>query len=113
MEWSDLQNSKITRMNHDIPNWESMIEQVLYREAEEESGLKVEDPRYLTSVAFVRPDGVPCICPKFAVKYKSGKVKISSEFEDYAWVNEKEVKRYSIIRGIDKEIALTISTYKS
>lgn len=111
LEWSDLRESKITRMNYDIPNWEEMIEQLLCREAEEESGLKVEDPKYLTSVAFVRPDGVPVICPKFALKYHSGKVKIAPEFEDYAWVDGQEVKNYKTIKGIDKEIFQTIDLY--
>lgn len=111
LEWQDLKEGKITRWNFDVPNWEEAIEDLLYREAEEESGLKVQDPRYLTSVAFVRPDGIPAICPKFALRYKSGKVKPAPEFEDSAWVNEKEIKTYKLIKGIDKEIAMTIAAY--
>ena len=112
LEWEDLAEEKITRINYDIPNWEEAIEKLLFREAKEESGLEVSDPKYLTSVAFVRPDGVPVICPKFALKYKGGAVKIAPEFDDFAWVNEKEVGSYEIIKGIDKEIALAIVAYK-
>jgi 8-oxo-dGTP pyrophosphatase MutT (NUDIX family) len=111
LEWKDLKIPEITRMNYDIPNWEKMIEKLLHREALEESGLIVGAPKYLTSVAFVRPDGVPVICPKFAVNYVSGNVKIAPEFEDYAWVDSKEVKKYKIIKGIDEEISLAISAF--
>lgn len=100
-------------MNHDVPNWEGLLEQQLSREAYEESGLKVEDPRYLCTVTFLRPDSVPVACIKFALKYRSGKVKIPLDFENWAWVNEKEVKNYKLIKGIDKEIAQTIRIYNS
>ena len=111
LEWQDLPESKITRWNFDIPNWEEVIEKLLIREAEEESGLKVSDPKYLTSVAYVRTDGVPVVCPKFALMYKSGKVKLAPEFDDFTWVNKKEVKNYQVIKGIDKEISLAIVAY--
>lgn len=111
LEWQDLNESKITRWNFDVPNWVGAIEDLLYREAKEESGLKVSDPRYLTSVAFIRPDGVPVVCAQFAVKYKSGKVKTPKEFEDFAWVNEKEVKNYELIKGIAEQVNLAIEAY--
>ena len=84
LEWKDFDPAKMTRMNHDVPNWEGAIENLLYREAEEESGLKTTDPKYIESVGFVRPDGVPVICAKFALKFKSGEVKIPPEFDDSA-----------------------------
>ena len=111
LEWQDLTTSEITRWNFDIPNWEEAIEKLLFREAKEEAGVEVSDPKYLTSVAYVRTDGVPVNCPKFALKYESGKVKIAPEFDDYAWVNEEEVKNYNLIKGIDKEITMAISAY--
>lgn len=111
LESSDFDEKNITRQNHDIPNWENIAEKLLYREIYEECGLKVQDPRYLTSIGFVRPDGVPAVLIKFSVKYKSGKVMLAPEFEDYAWVNEKEVNSYKLVKGIEDEVPLTISTY--
>jgi len=111
MEWGDLENNPITRQNHDIPNWEGLIEKQLAREAFEESGLKVYDARFLETVVFVRPDNVPVVCIKYAIKFKSGKVKIPPEFEDFAWVDEKSVKKYDCILGIPKEIEKTIEIY--
>ncbi len=111
LEWSDLENNPITRMNHDVPNWEGLIEKQLFREAKEESGLEVTDPRYLETVVFIRPDNIPVVIIKYALKYKSGEVKIPEEFEDFAWVDEKSAKNYDIILGINKEIAKAIKLY--
>lgn len=113
LEWGDVKNNPITRQNFDIPNWQGLVEKLLEREAEEESGLKVADPKYLESVVFVRPDKVPVVCCKFAVRYKQGRVKIAPEFDDYAWVDGKEVKKYYCIQGIDQETAKTIKLYST
>lgn len=111
LEWQDLQSTPPNRMNHDIPNWVGMAEDLLYRETKEECNLEVEDPRYLSSVAFVRPDNVPVMCIKYGVKYKSGEVAIPEDFEDFAWVSEEETKNYEMIEGIAEEIAQTIKLY--
>jgi 8-oxo-dGTP pyrophosphatase MutT (NUDIX family) len=111
LEWSDLENNRPTKMNHDIPNWDGLVEELIKREAKEESGLDVGDPRYIGSVVFLRPDNVPVVCFKYAVKYKGGQVKIPPEFDDFAWVDEEEIKKYDIIQGIDNEISKTIALY--
>jgi ADP-ribose pyrophosphatase YjhB (NUDIX family) len=111
LEWQDLQNNPPSRQNFDIKDWEGLIERLLQREAKEESGLDVYDPRYLDSVVFLRPDNIPVVCFKFALKYKKGRVKIPEEFEDFAWVDSKEVRSYRCIQGIDKEVANTIKLY--
>lgn len=111
LEWEDLEDSKITKWNYDIPNWDEAIEKLLYREIEEEVGISVEAPRYLTSVTYIRPDHVPVVCAKFAVKYRKGRIKLAPEFSEFAWVNENEIKNYKIIKGNDKEISLAIKAY--
>jgi 8-oxo-dGTP pyrophosphatase MutT (NUDIX family) len=113
MEWGDMESNQPTRQNHAIPDWEGLVEQSLRREAKEESGLETEDPKYLFSIVFLRPDNVPVVCFKFALKYKSGEVKIPPEFEDFAWVDGEEVKGYEIIQGIDKEVEETINLYST
>lgn len=108
LEWKDLEENKPTRQNFDITDWEGLVEKLIQREAKEEAGLEVEGPRYLDSVVYLRPDKVPVVCFKFAVKLKKGRVKISPEFDDFAWVDSQEVKKYKTILGIDKEIKKTI-----
>lgn len=111
LEWEDLKNNPVTRKNFDILDWEGLIEKLIIREAKEESGFDVTDPKYLDSVVYLRPDKVPVVCFKFGVKYKKGKVNIAPEFDGYAWVNAQEVKKYKCIKGIDKEVAKTIKLY--
>ena len=113
MEWSELKTNPPTRQNFDISDWEGLLEQSLFREAKEESGLVVIDPRYLFSIVYLRPDNIPVVLLKFAVKYKKGKVSIPKDFEDFAWVDAKEVKKYKCIQGIDKEVEKTIRVYST
>lgn len=113
LEWNDLRKNQVTRKNFDILNWEDLAEKLLYREAEEESGLRVYNPVYLESVVFLRPDKVPVVCIKFAVKYKSGRVKIAPEFDSYAWVDSKNVRKYKCILGIANEVDKTIKVYST
>lgn len=113
LEWDDLKNNPVTRKNFDILDWEGMVEKLLFREAKEECGLEVSDPRYLASVAYLRTDGVPTICCKFAVKYKKGKMKLAPEFDDFVWVNGEEVKKYQCIQGIPEEVVKTIKIFNN
>ncbi|MBI4036384.1 NUDIX hydrolase [Candidatus Daviesbacteria bacterium] len=111
LEWDDLKNNPITRKNFDILDWEGMVEKLILREAKEECGLEVVDPRYLNSVAYLRTDRVPTICCKFAVKRKKGRIKLAPEFDDFNWVNVQEVKKYKCIQGIAEEVGKTIRIY--
>lgn len=112
LEWEDLLQNKITRMNIDVPNWEGLVEKLIKREAKEESGLVIDDLRYLEDVVFLRPDNVPVVCIKFAAKFKSGKVKIPLDFEDYAWVDQKELKKYHHMKGIEREVKRTMAIFQ-
>lgn len=113
LEWADLENNPITRKNFAVLDWEGLIEKLIIREAKEESGLSVGDPKYLDSVVYLRPDKVPTVCVKFAVKYRSGKVKIAPDFDDFAWVGSQEVKKYKCIVGIPVEVTKTIKLYST
>src|SRR5258708_29954227 len=61
MEWEELGQTPPTRINGMVPDWEGLVEKSLAREAMEESGLEVYDPRYLFSIVFIRPDNVPVV----------------------------------------------------
>lgn len=111
LEHQDMLNTPPNRKNHDILDWVGLVDELVKREAMEESGLEVTDIRYLENVVFLRPDNVPVVLIQYAAKYKSGKVKFPPEFDDFAWVDEKEVKNYETIGGIAEEIAKTIKIY--
>jgi len=73
-------------MNGDVIDFENKIEDLLKREAKEESNIDIENELvYINSVAFVRPDGIPVVLVKFAAKYLSGEVKFEEgAFTDFA-----------------------------
>lgn len=114
LEWAQLDITKPTRMNGDVFDFEDAIEELLAREVREEAGIEIErELKYINSIAFVRPDGIPAILIKFAAKYKGGDVVFEDgAFVDHAWVNEDEVKKYECIQGIPEEIAKTIDIFK-
>ena len=113
LEWEDLDIAKPTRINGDVLDFENAVEDLLARETLEEAGVEIEkELKYINSVAFVRPDGIPVILVKFAAKYKRGRIKPEAGgFTDYAWVNEEEVKKYDCIKGLAEEVAQTIKLF--
>lgn len=113
LEWKDLDIKTPSRLNGDVIDFQDAIEDLLERETFEEAGIKIHrEFKYINSVAFVRPDGIPVIMAKFAAKYKSGKVVLEKGgFTDYQWVNEKEVKKFKCIEGIDKEVKKAIKLF--
>lgn len=113
LEWGDFDLSNPTRMNGDVIDFEGAVENLLERETLEESGVLVyDDIKYINSVFFVRPDGIPVILVKFAGKYKSGEVvPEKGSFTDFAWVDGEEVKNYECIDGVEEEIKTTIGFF--
>lgn len=87
-----------------FPQWYGVVEWVLRKEVKEEVDLEIEKPKYLCDLVFVRLDGYPVVTLSYFAKYKSGEVKISKDFTDYAWVSTSEVSKYDLIEGIGDEI---------
>ena len=111
--WQQLDVNKPTRLNGDVLDFENAIEDLLQREAREEAGIEIgRDLKYVNSVAYVRPDGIPVILIKFAAEYLGGEVKLEAgSFTDFAWVNADEVKNLECIKGIPEEVAKTIELF--
>jgi ADP-ribose pyrophosphatase YjhB (NUDIX family) len=113
LEWADMDLAHPTRMNGDVFDFEGAVEKLLVREIKEEAGIDVvSEMKYLNSVAFVRPDGIPVVLVKFAMKYAGGDVKLEEgSFADFAWVNAEEVARYDCIEGIAEEVKNAIKLF--
>ncbi len=114
LEWANLDLNSPTRLNGEVKDYEKIAEALLKREVWEEAGLEIESELiYINNIAFVRPDGIPVVSTKFAVKYKSGEVKLEEgAFSDFVWVNEEEVDDYDCILGIKEEVKQTIDKFK-
>ncbi len=113
LEWSQLDPAHPTRMNGDVLDYEDAIEGLLAREVREEAGIEIgRELKYVNSVAFIRPDGIPTILIKFAAPYKSGEVRAEAgSFSGFAWVNAEEARELDCIKGIPEEIEKAISIY--
>lgn len=113
LEWSDLDINKPTRINGEVLDYQDAVESLLVRETFEEAGIRIEkDLKYINSVAFIRPDGIPVVLVKFAAKYLAGEIKLEPDsFSDYAWVNQDEVVNYQCIEGIKEEVDKAIKIF--
>lgn len=111
LEHKDLQEKKKDKGDK-FPAWLGMIEELIKREIKEECGLDVNYVTHIGDVVYIRPDAVPVVCLKFASIAKTGKVKIAPEFDDFAWVEDKEVKKYDTIKSVAPEIVKTIKMFK-
>ena len=114
LEWEQLDIENPTRMNGDVLDFENAVEALLAREVMEEAGVKIEKGlKYINSVAYVRPDGIPTILLKFAAKYKGGEVILEEgAFDGYVWVNAAEARKAKCIKGIPQEVTAAISLFK-
>lgn len=92
------------KTTHD--HWYFAIENSLRREIKEETSLEVGEIKYLLSITFIRPDGVPVVILSFYCPYKSGAVKLDEDNMEYAWVTYKEAKNYDLVEGLLGEIKM-------
>jgi 8-oxo-dGTP pyrophosphatase MutT (NUDIX family) len=93
-------------------HWYNIFEIILRREVMEETNLNISNIRYLTSLAFIRPDGIPTIVVSLFADYKSGEVKLCPDLTEYAWVSLEEAKNYQLIEGIYEELQMLDNVLK-
>lgn len=96
----------IHRKKDTSQHWYNVIENLIRREVEEEVGLKIKNLRYLTSLTFINSDGIPTLVISMFADYGGGKVRLSKELSDYAWVSLEEAKEYNLIEGIYEELEM-------
>lgn len=114
LEWEDLDLTQPSRTNGDVLDFEGAIEDLIAREAKEEAGVAIAKTlKFLSSLVFVRPDGIPVVLLKYVATYHSGDVTVEEQaFEDFAWVDAEEVQSYDCIDGIAEEVAAAIALFK-
>jgi len=95
-----------TREKDTSAHWYNIFEDLLKREVKEETALKIRNIRYLTSLAYIRPDGIPTIIVSLFADYDSGDIKLCDALTDHAWVGLEESKNYGLIEGIYEELEM-------
>lgn len=108
LELDDYKNRKKDTSAH----WYNICENLLRREVVEETGLKIKNIRYLTSLAYIRPDNIPTLIISLYADYDSGEVELCNALTDHAWVDLSEAKKYDLIEGIYEELEMLDSVLK-
>jgi 8-oxo-dGTP pyrophosphatase MutT (NUDIX family) len=86
-------------------HWYNILERVLKREIMEETGLKVKNIGYVTSMTFMKGEE-PMLVISLYGDYDSGEVRLDEESCDFAWVTLEEAKNYELIEGIYEELVM-------
>jgi len=87
-------------------HWYNIFEDVLRREVKEETNLDAGNFKYLTSMTFIRPDGIPAVIASFYTDNHEGEIKLCSDLTEHAWVSLEEAKNYDLIEGIYEEFEM-------
>lgn len=99
-------NDYIKRPKDTSAHWYNIFEDLLKREVIEETRLKIKNIRYLTSLSYVRSDGIPTIIVSLFADYHDGEVKLCPDLTEHAWVTLEEAKNYELIEGIYEELEM-------
>ena len=72
----------------------------------EETGLNIKNIIYITSLSYIREDGIPTIIVSLFADHDKGEIKLCDALTDYAWVTLEEAKNYDLIEGIYEELEM-------
>ena len=87
-------------------HWYCVLEDLLRREIKEEVGLEIENIGYVTSMVYIRPDGVPCLIVSLYAEPLEGEIKLCKALTDYAWVDLEEAKKHDFVEGMYDELVM-------
>ncbi|MCF7910375.1 NUDIX domain-containing protein [Candidatus Pacearchaeota archaeon] len=95
-------------------HWYNVLEDLLRKEVKEEVGLEIKNIGYVTSLVYLRDDGVPCLIVslwaepvlKVGANSEEISIKLDSSLTDYAWVDIDEARNYNLIEGIYEELEI-------
>ncbi|MDD5416694.1 MAG: NUDIX domain-containing protein [Candidatus Aenigmarchaeota archaeon] len=96
----------IKRPKDTSAHWYNIFEGVLKREILEEVGLNIKSIKYLTSLSYIRSDGIPTIIVSLFAEPAKGEIKLCPALTEYEWVTLDEAKDYDLIEGIYEELEM-------
>lgn len=87
-------------------HWYNVLEDLLRREVREEVGVEIKNINYVTSLVYIRSDGVPALIISLYAEWASGEVVLEDSMTDYKWVTLEEAKELELIEGIYEELEI-------
>jgi len=91
----------------DTPHhWYNVFEVLLEREVKEEVNLDIKNTGYVTSMVYIRPDGIPCLIVSLFAEPSETEIQLCNALTEYKWVDLEEAKEYDLIEGIYKELEI-------
>jgi 8-oxo-dGTP pyrophosphatase MutT (NUDIX family) len=87
-------------------HWYNVLEDLAKKEVREEVGLEFENLGYVTSLVYIRSDGIPSLVISFWAKPIGEDVKLCNALTNFAWVSLEEAKNYELIEGIYEELEI-------
>ncbi len=87
-------------------HWYNIFENLLKREVKEEVGLEVRNINYLTSMVYIREDGVPCIIVSLYAEPVGEEIRLCNALTEFAWVSLEEAKSYDLVDGMLEELEM-------
>jgi len=94
-------------------HWYNVFENLLKREVKEEVNLEIKNMGYVTSMVYIREDGIPCIIVSLYGEPVGQDIKLCSALTEFAWVSLEEAKKYDFVEGLYEELEILDKHLKS
>ena len=94
-------------------HWYNVLEEVLKREIKEEVGLDIQNISYVTSLTYIRPDGIPSLIVSLWAEPVGEDIRLCNALTDWRWVDLEEAKSYELIEGIYEELEILDTKLKT
>lgn len=102
LETTDYKNRPKDTAHH----WYNVAELVGIRETLEETGITIEQPKYLTSIIYERDDGIPTMIISMYAETTQREVILEKGHTAYAWVPLEKLQEYDLVDGIYEEFIM-------
>src|SRR2546428_11147721 len=85
-------NDYAVREKDTSEHWYNVLETLTKREVFEETGLKIKNISYVTSLVYIRSDKIPTLIISLFAEYDSGRIKLDSSLTEHAWITLEEAR---------------------
>ncbi len=87
-------------------HWYNVLENLSKREVKEEVGLDIKNIEYVTSLVYIRSDGIPSLIISLCAEPIGDEIKLCSALTDFRWITLDEARNFDLIEGIYGELEI-------